>query len=249
MAMPGVCPSQGREGSLRDYYERLLQHFGPQGWWPARTRLEVILGAILTQNTAWSNAALAIKQLRKSGLLSLDKLRRASADELERSIHQAGFFRQKTATIRWFLEYLDSNHDGSLRELFSIQPIELRARLLRIKGLGPETVDAILLYAGRMPFFVADAYTRRILSRHGWIPAAADYDEAQAVLHQELPRDSETFNEFHALLVETGKRYCRRQVPLCEQCPLEEYLPAGPARRGACNYEVATAPPPRRRQN
>lgn len=227
MAMPGVLPSPAREGSLYDYYQRLLRHIGPQGWWPARTRMEVILGAILTQNTAWRNASLAVKRLRRSGLLKLDKLRTASVDEIESCIRPAGFFRQKTATIRKFVEYLDADHRGSLRELFSVHPGDLRVQLLGIKGLGPETADAILLYAGRMPFFVADAYTRRVLSRHGWLAPSSSYDEAQAVLHRELPPDARTFNEFHALLVEIGKRYCRRHAPQCQACPLEEFLPGG----------------------
>ncbi|MGH9398281.1 MAG: endonuclease III domain-containing protein [Terriglobia bacterium] len=227
MALPGVFPSSVREGSLTEYYERLMQHFGPQGWWPARTRMEVILGAILTQNTAWQNASLAVKRLRRSGLLKLENLRLASLGEIEACIRQAGFFRQKAATIRRFVECLDSKHQGSLRELFSVHPRELREHLLEIKGMGPETVDAILLYAGRMPFFVADAYTRRILSRHGWLVPGAAYEAAQELLHQELPRDARTFNEFHALLVETGKRYCRRQAPRCQECPLRKYLPGG----------------------
>ncbi|MGH9401130.1 MAG: endonuclease III domain-containing protein [Terriglobia bacterium] len=225
MTLRGGLSPPARSGALKDYYESLLRNFGPQGWWPARTRLEVILGAILTQNTTWRNASLALDHLRKAGLLRIENLRRASLPELERHIRQAGFYRQKAATILFFLEWLDHHCDGSLNALFSVHPEELRLRLLEIKGLGPETVDAILLYAGRKPFFVADAYTRRILSRHGWLPTDATYEAAQEMLHRQLPRDSAIFNEFHALLVEAGKRYCARREPACLECPLREYLP------------------------
>ncbi|MGH9351589.1 MAG: endonuclease III domain-containing protein [Terriglobia bacterium] len=228
MTLPDGASSPARVGALRDYYESLLRDFGPQGWWPARTRTEVILGAILTQNTAWRNASLALDQLREAGLLRIENLRRVSVPELERRIQQAGFYRQKAATILSFIERLDRDCRGSLDDLFSIPPEELRCNLLEIKGLGPETVDAILLYAGRKPFFVADAYTRRILSRHGWLPRDATYEAAQELLHRQLPRDSHLFNEFHALLVEAGKRYCARREPACLECPLREYLPVTP---------------------
>ncbi|HEV2417750.1 MAG TPA: endonuclease III domain-containing protein [Terriglobia bacterium] len=214
-------------GTLRDYFQSLLQGFGPQGWWPARTRLEVILGAILTQNTTWRNASLALDQVRKHGLLRMENLRKASLPELERHVRQAGFYRQKAATILSFIGCLNRDCRGSLDTLFSMPSDDLRRYLLDIKGLGPETADAILLYAGRKPYFVADAYTRRILSRHGWLPANATYEAAQELLHQQLPRDSRLFNEFHALLVEAGKRYCTRREPACSECPLREYLATG----------------------
>lgn len=227
MALPQGSGLRAPKPSLMRYYEELLRSYGPQGWWPARTRLEVVVGAILTQNAAWRNAALAIRQMRKARLLNLRKLMAADQNELEACIRPAGFFRQKAATIRRFLDFLDKNHGGSLRRLFSQNATALRQRMLDIKGLGPESVDAILLYAGNMPFFVADAYTRRVLSRHGWLRDAATYAEAQAYLHRELPRDAALFNEFHALLVETGKRYCLRRAPKCEKCPLRYDLPAG----------------------
>lgn len=211
--------------ALEQYYSRMLRELGPQGWWPARTRLEVILGAILTQNTAWLNAAQALKRLRKARLLNLARLRKASLTEVESQIRPAGFFRQKARSIRNFLAWLDSAHGGSLTSLFTTQATRLRRELLAVGGLGPETADAILLYAGRQPFFVADAYTRRILARHAQVPSGAGYSEVQRFLHQHLPADPHLFNEYHALLVEVGKRYCRRQAPRCEACPLKEFLP------------------------
>jgi endonuclease-3 related protein len=214
--------------SLLQFYATLAERFGPQGWWPARTRLEVIVGAILTQNTAWHNAALALKRLRQAGRLSWAGLRQASLADLEESIRPAGFYRQKARAIRNFIDWLARVHRGSLNSLFALPATEVRRQLLELKGWGPETADAVLVYAARQPFFVADAYTRRILWRHGLLPAQASYEEAQQLLHRHLPRDQALFNEFHALLVEAGKKYCQRAAPQCGACPLEAYLPADP---------------------
>jgi endonuclease III related protein len=211
---------------LETYYEELLRQFGPQGWWPARTRLEVILGAILTQNTTWQNAARAIARLRDCGLLRWNRLRRASIKELEECVRPAGYFRQKARTIQTFVQWLDSAHQGSLDALFGQPPELVRSQLLGLRGLGPETADVILLYAGKVPFFVADAYTRRVLARHHLISAEDGYTSAQQFLHRHLPADEEFFNEFHALLVETGKRHCKRKAAECRGCPLEPHLPA-----------------------
>jgi endonuclease-3 related protein len=210
---------------LETYYEALLRQFGPQGWWPARTRLEVILGAILTQNTTWQNAALAISRLREAGLLRWPRLRQAPISRLEMCVRPAGYFRQKARAIRTFVEWLDSAHEGSLDAMFCQPPELARAQLLALRGLGPETADAILLYAGKLPFFVTDAYTRRVLARHNLISPEDGYQAAQQFLHRHLPANEGLFNEFHALLVETGKRYCKKQAPECHGCPLEPFLP------------------------
>jgi endonuclease III related protein len=210
---------------LEKYYEELLRQFGPQGWWPARTRLEVILGAILTQNTTWRNAALAIAGLRQAGYLRGSRLRQASIADLEACVRPAGYFRQKARTIQTFVRWLEGFHRGSLDALFAQPPAMARSQLLSLRGLGPETVDAILLYAGKQPFFVADAYTRRILARHGMLSSEDGYLAAQRFLHQHLPANEALFNEFHALLVETGKRHCKRQAAECRGCPLESFLP------------------------
>ncbi len=225
MGIAKTASNRQRQASLIQYYQTLHDTLGPQGWWPARTRMEVIVGAILTQNTSWRNAARALRHLRKARLFQLEKLRQMSPRELEFYVRPAGFFRQKAATIWNFVNWLDRRHRGSLHSLFSTPSDVLRKELMKLKGLGDETVDAILLYAGRKPFFVADAYTRRILSRHGWLPANADYATAQEFIHRQLPGDAQLFNEFHALLVEIGKRYCKKQAPLCGKCPLAEYLP------------------------
>ncbi len=226
-------PLDNSEGkTLRRYFEVLLAHFGPQGWWPGRTRLEVILGAILTQNTAWRNAALALKRLRRAGLLNFKGLRGASLRELRSRIRPAGFYRQKARAIGSVLDWLEQTYGGSVARMFRAPAPRLREELLALKGIGPETADSILLYAGQQPFFVADAYTRRILSRHALVSARAGYAHVQKYLHERLPPDQRLFNEFHALLVETGKRYCWRQAPRCDACPLGPFLPqetrAGP---------------------
>lgn len=210
---------------LRRYYETLLEQFGPQGWWPARTRFEVILGAILTQNTSWNNAALALRRLREAGRATQSGLRSTDQAELEDLIRPAGFFQQKASTIRTLLSWVDRKYQGSLGRVFRRPPTQLRSELLQLNGLGPETVDAILLYAGRQPFFVADAYARRILARHELVPEDADYSAVQNFLHEHLPANEAMFNEYHALLVEVGKRFCRRRAPRCEACPLGEFLP------------------------
>ena len=215
----------GADGELSRFYQRLLEELGPQGWWPGRTRLEVILGAILTQNTAWRNTALAIQGLRQAGLLNLRRLRQAGQTEIEALIRPAGFFRRKARAIRGVVQWLDRSHGGSLDRMFRRQTDALRGELLKINGLGPETVDAILLYAGGKPIFVADAYTRRILARHGMLEEHATYAETQEFIHRRLEREADVYNEFHALLVEVGKRHCRRGAPRCQACPLEPFLP------------------------
>ena len=212
------------------YFDSMLRKLGPQGWWPARTRFEVIVGAILTQNTSWRNVVLALRGLRQKGLLDLERLQHASFTEIETCIRPSGFYRQKARTLRSFVDRLKRHYGSSLARLFTRPPEELRGDLLEIKGLGPETVDSILLYAGRRPYFVADAYTRRVMERHGLVPPNAGYGKVQEFLHNHLPADPYMFNEYHALLVEVGKRYCKRPAPLCGGCPLEEFLTGSRAR-------------------
>ena len=209
---------------LRRFYATLVESFGPQGWWPARTRWEVIWGAILTQNTTWRNATLALRNLRKAGLLARRRFRQISLDELAALIRPAGFYRQKARTLHNFAHWIEQAHGGSLDALFSQGAVRARAQLLALKGIGPETADAILLYSGRHPVFVADAYTRRVLSRHNLLSPTANYQSAQQFLHHHLPPDEPLFNEFHALLVEAAKRFCHRNVAHCEECPLGRFL-------------------------
>lgn len=174
------------ETKLRQYYHALYGAWGAQHWWPAETRFEVIIGAYLTQNTAWTNVELALTNLRTAQLLDVDGIRRVSLRRLERLIRPSGYFRQKAARLKTFVAFLDSKHSGSLDQLFAQPTGKLREELLSLNGVGPETADSILLYAGNHPVFVVDAYTRRILDRHEILPAKADYEEIRELFHRAL---------------------------------------------------------------
>jgi len=224
---------------LRRFYVKLLDSFGPQKWWPARTPWQVIWGAILTQNTTWRNATLALKNLRKAGRLAGRPMSQISLRELESLVRPAGFYRQKARTLHDFAVWIEQAHGGSLDSLFAPGPARARAQLLALKGIGPETADAILLYAGRQPVFVADAYTRRVLSRHQLLSPAADYASARQFLHQHLPPDEALFNEFHALLVEVAKRFCRRNVAHCKECPLGQFMPREALKLSPINSQLS----------
>lgn len=206
--------------TLRRYYRRLEEHFGPQHWWPARTRFEIILGALLTQNTNWQNVEKALANLRPAGLLSPIKLTSLPSARLARLLRPSGYFRQKTRTVRGFLAHLKARYAGSLARLFQQPTEDLREELLLLPGIGEETADSILLYADGRPVFVIDSYTRRVLARHGLAPPRTSYGQLQDFFHRHLPRDPALFNEYHALLVAVGKAYCRRIAPDCARCPL-----------------------------
>jgi endonuclease III related protein len=169
--------ADAREHEIRTYYRALFQAWGPQHWWPAQSQFEVIVGAYLTQNTAWTNVEKALANLRGARLLSVRAIRRASLAEIERQIRPAGYFRQKAKRLKLFVAFLDERYQGSLVKLFAQPTARLRAELLNLHGIGPETADSILLYAGNHPVFVVDAYTRRILARHDILPEKADYEE------------------------------------------------------------------------
>jgi endonuclease III related protein len=175
-----------RETQIRTYYRTLFQAWGPQHWWPAHSRFEVIVGAYLTQNTAWTNVEKALANLRAAGLLSAKGIRRAPLTELERLIRPAGYFRQKAKRLKLFVAYLDRQYRGSLARLFARPTAELREELLNLHGVGPETADSILLYAGNHPVFVVDAYTRRILARHEILPENNDYEEIRELFERAL---------------------------------------------------------------
>lgn len=211
--------------SMHAYYEALFAAFGPQHWWPGRTRFEVIVGAILTQNTSWSNVSIAIENLRRNRLLTVSAIASARSSRLQRLIRPSGYFRQKTKTLKAFVRFLQTEYAGSLTQMFKTPTLTLRRQLLDVRGIGPETADCILLYAGKHPVFVVDAYTRRILERHGHSTAKANYEDIRAIFESGLVPDSATYNEFHALIVQVGKRFCRPGVPRCGQCPLNGLLP------------------------
>lgn len=205
---------------LRSIYRALSRHFGPMHWWPGETPFEVIVGAILTQNTAWRNVAKAIDNLRAARALSPRGLRRLSEARLARLVRPSGYFRVKSRRLRSFLDFLFRRYGGSLTRMFRTPLPRLREELLGVSGIGPETADSILLYAGGLPTFVVDAYTRRVLQRHLLLPEDASYEETQSLFERNLPVDVPLYNEYHALIVNVGKEFCRPR-PRCGGCPLE----------------------------
>ena len=206
------------------YYESLFAHLGPQNWWPARTPFEVIVGAILTQNTSWTNVERAIANLRREHLLNPRALERVPFARLAGLIRSSGYFRQKSKKLKAFVRFLRAEYSGSLARMFRTATLELREKLLAVHGIGPETADSILLYAGKKDVFVVDAYTRRIFSRHGWVPGDVSYEELRSKIEAALPRNVSRYNEFHALLVMAGKNWCRTREPRCSECPLGKFL-------------------------
>jgi endonuclease III related protein len=230
LAVPRASPETSDAASaLPLYFEALSQALGPMRWWPARTPFEVIVGAILTQNTAWSNVERAIANLHREDLMTPRAIERVPIARLARLVRPSGYFRQKAKKLKAFVRFLRSNFGGSLPRMFRTPTAELRERLLGVYGIGRETADSILLYAGGHRVFVVDAYTHRILGRHGLTEAKPDYEAVRALLEAHLPRDAKVYNEFHALLVNTGKSWCRTRDARCNECPLRPYLPAGAA--------------------
>jgi endonuclease-3 related protein len=226
---------------LGDYFDALFAAYGPQHWWPGRSRFEVIVGAVLTQNTSWKNVERAIANLRSARLLSPIAIRDARPARLASCLRPSGYFRQKTKTLKAFVGFLFDQHQGSLNRLFGTPTESLREQLLGIRGIGPETADAILLYAGKHPVFVVDAYTRRILERHGLARPKSTYEQLRATLESAFPRDHQLFNEFHALIVRTGKYHCRKTNPECSTCPLAEFLPSAGS-LGTSQHSSVTRP-------
>ncbi|MGB7024448.1 MAG: hypothetical protein WBD73_11680 [Candidatus Acidiferrales bacterium] len=186
----------------------------------------MIVGAILTQNTNWTNVERAIANLRREHLLSPHAMERVSPAHLASLIRSSGYFRQKAKKLKAFVRFLRDEYSGSLKRMFQTPTLELREKLLGVHGIGLETADSILLYAGAKEIFVVDAYTKRILSRHGWVSDRATYEEMRTLVESHLPRDVSRYNEFHALLVNVGKNWCRPRDPRCSQCPLGPFLKA-----------------------
>lgn len=207
---------------LWDLYHRLWQAFGPQGWWPGETPFEVALGAILTQNTNWTNVARVLAGLKEEGLLEPWALMEMPEAELARCLKPVGYYNLKARRVKNFLAFLDRSTREPMAGLAQADLETLRPALLAIKGIGPETADSILLYALEKPTFVVDAYTFRILSRHHLVPEACSYEELRRLFLDYLPLEVPLYQEYHALLVRLGKEFCRPQ-PQCAACPLEDW--------------------------
>jgi endonuclease-3 related protein len=215
----------GSPATLRTYYDALFAAHGPQHWWPGRTAFEIIVGAILTQNTSWSNVEIAIRNLRREKLLTPRAIEDVSFDRLAQLVRSSGYFRQKAKKLKCFVHFLRSQYGGSLARMFRTPTAVLREKLLSVHGIGPETADSILLYAGKHPVFVVDAYTRRLLARHQMAVPTQGYEEIRRLFERSIPGDAPLYNEFHALIVRTGKEYCRTRNPRCSECPLHSFLP------------------------
>jgi len=226
--IPGPPRDLVRARLLR-LYRGLLRRFGPQGWWPGRSPFEIAAGAILTQHTAWSQAARAVAALRVRRLLTPRALAAAPHGVVAEAIRPAGTYRLKTRRLRGFTAWLLARFGGRFEGMRRAPLGPVRRELLAVPGLGPETVDAILLYAAGRPVFVADAYARRVLARHRLLARTADYETAREFVQAHLPSDPALFNELHALLVAVGKTYCRA-IPLCAACPLRRDLAGRPPR-------------------
>jgi endonuclease-3 related protein len=213
---------------LQEVYDRLFRAYGHQHWWPGETPFEVMIGAVLVQNTSWKNVEKAIENLRQQDLLNPLALFRTPPEELAELIRPAGYYRLKARRLHNLLAVLVQRYDGSLEQMFQSSPSSLREELLDINGIGPETADSILLYAGSVPTFVVDTYTLRVLARHGWVGFDAGYDEIKDYFESGLEKDACLYNEYHALLVRVGHHHCRK-TPQCAGCPLAELLPdSGP---------------------
>lgn len=207
---------------LMEMHDRMIAHFGPQNWWPARSRFEVMVGAVLTQNTNWKNVEKAIENLRRDRLLSLPALQAVGQAELAEKIRPAGYFNIKARRLKNLINFICEAYGGDLEAFLTDSTDRLREGLLSVNGIGPETADSIILYAAHRPIFVIDAYTHRLLSRHQMCEETADYYTLQDLFAAHLPEDAGLFNEFHALIVRTAKDFCKK-TPLCRECPLKDW--------------------------
>lgn len=206
---------------LNSIYRKLYSFFGSQRWWPADTPFEVMIGAILTQNTNWLNAEKAINNLKRHNLLQPHKIYKLPQESLASLIRPAGYYNIKAERLRSFLEFFIGHYNGKVKNMSCITTSSLRQQLLSVKGIGPETADSMLLYALNRPVFVVDAYTKRILLRHHFIGQDVGYDKIQNLFMQNLKSGVKLFNEYHALLVKLGKEFCLKNKPRCEVCPLK----------------------------
>lgn len=206
--------------NLIKIYQRLYKVFGPQHWWPGDTPFEIAVGAILTQNTNWGNVEKAISNLKKQNALSAKAIHEMTVRKLSELIRPAGYFNIKAKRLKCFIEFLMNDYHGSMKRMKNEDMHSLRKKLLSINGIGPETADSILLYAMEKPIFVIDAYTKRVLSRHGFMEHDEPYEKFQELFHSSLKEGVKLFNEYHALFVRVGKTHCKLKNPLCDKCPL-----------------------------
>ena len=223
--MVNYASSKSIGDTLMDYYWKLYDHYGPQGWWPGDGPLETIVGAILTQFTSWKNVERALENLKRADCMSAQALRDISIDELALLIRPSGAFNQKTRRLKAFIQRLCDAHDGDLEVMLSQDPEALRQELLSVHGIGPETADDIMLYVAEQPYFVIDSYTKRVMERWDIQPERKTYDGYQSMFHENLPRDARLYNEYHALFDRHAKEICKPR-PACSQCFLRHVCPS-----------------------
>ena len=209
-----------RDQLYLEAYDLLYARFGPQSWWPGETSFEVMVGAVLTQNTNWSNVIKAIDNLRQAGVLDYRSLSELPVDQLAEMIRPSGYYNLKAKRLHNLLTMIESSYEGDLQWFLDDDVWAARENLLNVKGVGPETADSILLYACEKPAFVIDTYTHRVFSRHNLVDEETDYHTMQEEFVSNLPTDTKLFNEYHALIVVVAKEYCKKTNPLCQQCPL-----------------------------
>ncbi|RLC51539.1 MAG: endonuclease III domain-containing protein [Candidatus Cloacimonadota bacterium] len=209
--------------NLIDIYNKLLEHYGYQKWWPGETQDEIIIGAILTQSVNWKNVEKAIQNLKRERLCTLKEIHKTPLETIAPLIRPTIYFNRKAEKLKNFAKFIYTEFDGDLDRMFSRDPAELRKKLLVVKGIGEETADSILLYAGNLPFFVIDAYTKRVFSRMGFIEEDSSYAEMQQFFINNLPLDVTLYNDFHAQIVMLAKTYCKKRNPDCGRCPIAIY--------------------------
>ena len=212
---------------IASFYKVAFAKYGELGWWPANDTFEVMIGAILTQNTNWKNVERALQNLKERGLLGFQAIADVPLEELAEAIRPSGYYNQKAKKLKRFIEWLDRAAGGDIARLDELPTELLRENLLSIKGIGPETADDILLYALDRPVFVVDSYTYRIAARHGWVPPDVGYDELAESFTSSLPEDVALYKNFHAVLVEIGKGFCKKGKPNCPECPVKRTLGEG----------------------
>ncbi len=210
----------GRGQELLTIFHLLLDHFGQRHWWPGETVAEIVVGAILTQNTAWKNVQKAIRNMKMAGILSLEGIQTTKREELAEIIRPSGFFNIKALRLKNFVTFVTETYGGLEGKVDGLTTADLRRDFLGVNGIGPETADSILLYALQRPVFVVDAYTKRFVRNHGLLRGPYTYSAIQGFFTQDLPEDTYLFNEYHALIVRLAQVYCRA-VPRCSGCPLE----------------------------
>jgi endonuclease-3 related protein len=217
-----INPADPRE-SLARMYKLMSAHFGPTHWWPGDTPFEIAIGAILTQNTAWTNVEKAIANLKRDNLLTPTAIMECPTEQLEQALVPSGYFRLKVKRLRGFCSHLLTRYGGNISRMAKQPLATLRPELLNVYGIGPETADDILLYACGKIVFVVDAYTRRIFSRHGLVPDDIAYEPLRSFFETNVTPDLHGYKEYHGLIVWTGKEFCRKN-PKCDECPLASTL-------------------------